>query len=961
MPVQFQLFDRLRCLFKRHHIYRGENILQDQDDIRKVIQGNAPLDFGKSSSILEQTMLQINRLERYKDYDQMDEVGTITMALDIYSDEATLIDPEKKHSIMVKSGNKNVKKIVEEFLYNTLMIDRYIRPMIRYLCKFGDFATEIVPTHNKDGVSSIRFLNIYNFTRIQTKYGDLVGFYFQDKMASEPIFLHPWQVMHTKLESFETQYWPYGRCYDVNGPIWTPNGWSTINDLKIGDKVYSFNQKEQKPAITKVLNKIISGVKPTLLINTKHRSIKVTYKHPVLAIIKDKFGIEKIHCSGSKRNKSHMQSFYKRDINTKQYVLAEDLVLGDKLVLPKIYLDGTDTFIKTYMSKHGKKMLFPEFVTEDFARLMGFLIGDGWILTNNNTLCFAEGEYDEINKEYIDIIKSFGYDKDPIRVQIRDNPYGYFKFHSVELSKTLLNMGLVGKCYEKKIPEWVFTSKESIKKAFIEGLVDSDGSTNVDKWNCTRYQLEVTSEKLVRGLKILLDQMNVKCGNVGKRNRSSMFTVIHGKKYVRRSSWILYWYDSKMPCGNIVHKGRKLTVYDNCSNDYVVESIISINDGGEVEVGDVQVEENGNFIANGVVVHNSVLDGGRKDFKRLRLMEDAAIIYRVTRAPERRVFSIPVGQIPPHEVPEYMSLIAGTMKKKRFVDPATGQFNERWSPLIQEDDYFLPRRPDGTGPTVDTLPGAENLDSIADIEYFKKNMVAGLKIPFNRLGIGESGENVGKSLASLSPEFAKAIQWIQREVVVGLKKICLVHLALRGQSVMEMKNFDLYMTAASAIDELYRIETWNTRSTIMENLKGLGFFPDEWIVQTFTDLTIDEIEDMRAKKTASIENIASQMESCSESQKKIIVEALSMLSKKKSIINELNPIEFFINNNELGGLDGNDFPKLLKDNKLCLKMSEEKLKLINETKDRYKDTLTSRGVCNTHKDVNIIAESMSKR
>jgi hypothetical protein len=242
----------------------------------------------------------------------------------------------------------------------------------------------------------------------------------------------------------------------------------------------------------------------------------------------------------------------------------------------------------------------------------------------------------------------------------------------------------------------------------------------------------------------------------------------------------------------------------------------------------------------------AILDGGRKAFKQLRLMEDAALIYRITRAPEKRKFKIPVGLIPPQQVPEYMQAIARVFKRQRFYNPTTGTFDERYSPLIQEDDFFLPVRPDGSGPDIDVLPGAQNLDEIADIEYFKKKMIAPMKIPFARVGIGEgSGESNEKSLSQSSAEFAKAVKWVQAEVAYGLTKIAIIHLALKGYSVEDIKGFELSLPSSSAIEDLYRMETWQTRTGVMMDLKDLGWFPKEWIVTNFTDLSPDEMEDLK--------------------------------------------------------------------------------------------------------------------
>lgn len=460
MPSNWLVFDRIRALTKSRGIYQAERVYQDQTALDRLTAGGEFLDNNVQSSILDQTSIQIHRMERYRDYEMMDTTGEVSLALDLYADEGSLVDPERKHTIIIRARNRRLKRELEELFFNTLLWDTYCRPAMRYLCKYGDMPFEIILSHNRDAVAALRFMNVYNFSRVETRYGDLVGFFFQDLLYPRPQFLHPWQVMHMRLTSFENIYHPYGR---------------------------------------------------------------------------------------------------------------------------------------------------------------------------------------------------------------------------------------------------------------------------------------------------------------------------------------------------------------------------------------------------------SILDGGRKAFKQLRLMEDAALIYRITRAPEKRKFTVPVGLIPPQEVPEYMQMIARNFKRQRFYNPTTGTFDERYSPLIQEDDFFLPRRPDGTGPDIDTLPGAENLDQIADIEYFKKKMIAPTKIPFERVGIGEgAGSSSEKSLSQSHSEFAKAVQWVQREVATGLKKVAIVHLALRGYPVEDLAGFDIALTATSAMEELYRIETWQTRVSVMADLKDLGWFPKEWIVTHFTDLSPDEIEELKdMEETAS--------------------------------------------------------------------------------------------------------------
>lgn len=839
MPSNFLIFDRIRALAKANRIYQAERTYQDQYALDRLSTGGEFLDTNVQATILDQTNLQINRMERYRDYEQMDQTGEISLALDLYADEGSLVDPERKHTIVIRARNRRLKRELEDLLFNTLLWDVYCRPSIRYLCKYGDLPFEVIPDANRGGVVSLRFMNVYNFTRIETKFGDLVGFYYQDALNPSPQFMHPWQVMHLRLTSFENIFHPYGKCCDLNSYVDTPTGHKKLRDVRPGDWVMSWNGHAASP--TKVLAAVTSGVKETLNIRTKHRQIRITPEHPVLVVVKDNYIDTKFGP--------------KRDISTKQWVLAKNLKIGDKLVLPRYDCPGmgggcqvpllADKSVTDGMHD-GHRLSFPEYVNDNFAKLMGFLIGDGWTSANEKILYFAEGEYQDINRKYIDIVKSYGYDREPSRNDGENSQYGSFQFSSAELTRTVKAMGLVGLCWEKRVPEWVFTADPKIQLAFVEGLVDSDGSINVDKWGCERFQFESTSECLVRDLKHLLDRMGYKCGNVGKRNRQDATVTINGKICERRESWIVYWYDSKMPTGDIEHSGCRRTRYKHNSSTYLLETVLTISDGGVIEVGDIQVENNANFVCGGVVVHNSILDGGRKAFKQLRLMEDAALIYRITRAPEKRKFTIPVGMIPPKEVPEYMQMIGRQWKRQRFYNPTTGSFDERYSPLIQEDDFFLPRRPDGSGPDIDTLPGAENLDQIADIEYFKKKVIAPTKIPFARVGIGEgAGEASEKSLSQSHSEFAKAVQWVQREVAKGLTKVAIIHLALRGYSVEDLKGFEISLSATSAMEELYRIETWQTRASVMAELKGLGWFAKEWIVTRFTDLSPDEIEELK--------------------------------------------------------------------------------------------------------------------
>ena len=125
-------------------------------------------------------------------------------------------------------------------------------------------------------------------------------------------------------------------------------------------------------------------------------------------------------------------------------------------------------------------------------------------------------------------------------------------------------------------------------------------------------------------------------------------------------------------------------------------------------------------------------------------------------------------------------------------------------------------------------------------------MISPLKIPFDRVGLGENaGQPHDKSLSQSDADFAKAVKRIQSELSLILTKVAIVHMAMRGYPVESIKGFSLHLAATSALEDLYRMETWQTRAGVMAELKDLGYFPEEWIVTRFTDLSPDEIEDLK--------------------------------------------------------------------------------------------------------------------
>ena len=211
----------------------------------------------------------------------------------------------------------------------------------------------------------------------------------------------------------------------------------------------------------------------------------------------------------------------------------------------------------------------------------------------------------------------------------------------------------------------------------------------------------------------------------------------------------------------------------------------------------------------------SMLDKIRRIWKQLLLAEDAMLIYRTSRAPERRVFKVFVGNMDDKDIESYVQRVANKFKRDQVSDPRNGQVDMRYNQMAVDQDYFIPVRDPSQSNPIETLPGAQNLGEIADIEYIQKKMLAALRIPKAFLGFEEVvGE--GKSLALMDIRFARTINRIQKSVIQELNKIALIQLYLLGMED-ELNNFSLSLTNPSAQSDLLRIEQWKEKVTLYKD------------------------------------------------------------------------------------------------------------------------------------------------
>ena len=256
------------------------------------------------------------------------------------------------------------------------------------------------------------------------------------------------------------------------------------------------------------------------------------------------------------------------------------------------------------------------------------------------------------------------------------------------------------------------------------------------------------------------------------------------------------------------------------------------------EVAHFRLLSDSNFLPYG----KSMIEQGRKTWKQLSLMEDAMMIHRIMRAPEKRVFQIDIGNIPPAEVDNYMQKILNKMKKTPIIDQATGEYNLKYNMQNITEDFFLPVRGGDSGTRIDSLPGL-TYEAVEDIEYLKNKMLAALRVPKAFLGYEESLGSKA-TLAAEDVRFARTIERIQRITISELTKIAIVHLYAQGYQDADLVNFELNLTNPSTIYETEKVELWSSKTQLASSMLQDGIVSTEWIYRNVFNFTDDKIKEM---------------------------------------------------------------------------------------------------------------------
>ena len=236
----------------------------------------------------------------------------------------------------------------------------------------------------------------------------------------------------------------------------------------------------------------------------------------------------------------------------------------------------------------------------------------------------------------------------------------------------------------------------------------------------------------------------------------------------------------------------------------------------------------------------SVLESSRRLWRQLQMLEDAMLVYRVVRSPERRVFFIDVGNVAPNDVPNYMDAAKATLRSRSSMDRETGREDQRFNSTSMLDDYFIPVRGNQQGTRVETLSGGAHVTATEDIEYIQRKLFAALKVPKPYLNFDEN-LSAKASLAQMDVRFSRTIQGLQKILISELNKIAMIHLFSMGFDGEDLVDFELKLSNPSSVALQQKLELWQVKFDIGGTAKETKLVDERWVQKNILELTDDEI------------------------------------------------------------------------------------------------------------------------
>jgi hypothetical protein len=237
-----------------------------------------------------------------------------------------------------------------------------------------------------------------------------------------------------------------------------------------------------------------------------------------------------------------------------------------------------------------------------------------------------------------------------------------------------------------------------------------------------------------------------------------------------------------------------------------------------------------------------VAGGVIRAFRSLKLMEDAMLVYRLSRAPERRVFYINTGNIPSHRVATFVDQMKQKLRKEKFFNSSTGNIDERFNPLSVDEDLFIPHRGDKET-RVDVLPGAQNLGDIDDVKYFLDKVLGGMKVPRDYIVESkDKGAERKANLSQLDVKFGRTVARVQHQFTFGLQAMVRRHLKIKGFPQSLINEFRIEMPDPTDMFTKRKLEIDEAKTRVVTAVLGSGLFSKKTVYKEYYEMSPDEIE-----------------------------------------------------------------------------------------------------------------------
>lgn len=241
----------------------------------------------------------------------------------------------------------------------------------------------------------------------------------------------------------------------------------------------------------------------------------------------------------------------------------------------------------------------------------------------------------------------------------------------------------------------------------------------------------------------------------------------------------------------------------------------------------------------------SLLNPGIKTYRRLSLLEDVMLVYRISRAPERRVFYIDVGNLNRIEAKRFLEKVKNSYRSQSFIDE-NGKINRRAHMLSINSDIFVPVQEGSQGTRIETLAAGEALHNIDDMKYFRDKILRTMNIP--PAYMGDDTDRSRGSLSQLDIKFSRFIERVQTQIIKGLNKVAALELFFHGLKKDDLNEFEIEFTPPSNIKEVTEIDIASQRMGLIATIQQLEIFPNQWILKNILKMSDREISDIMLYK-----------------------------------------------------------------------------------------------------------------